>query len=223
MLASMWLAVAGLPVFFQPFPQAADHTAAVALASGRIGWRSPCLSLRCPGHEWRRPSAAGTFAYREVPVAASEPLLPGARPDGMRALSAPVSAQAWSSNYINALGIGTSLGLNPFRTPDTDVRMAFGPALRIQPYVHDGTARLGPVARLQVGISQKLGDRVRLTQRASIENGVANTFVRNSIGLDVFLHPQWMLDSDIETTHDSVPDGKGVTDTRGTVNLRYSF
>ena len=219
----MWLAVAGMPVFFQPFPQAADHTATIALASGRIGWRSPCLSLRCPGHEWRRPSAAETFAHREDPATATEPLLPGALPFGMPALSAPVSAQVWSSNYVNDLGIGTSFGLNPLRTPDTDVRMSFGPALRLQPYVDDGTARPGPVARLQVRISQKLGDRVRLTQRASIENGVANTFVRNSIGLDVFLHPQWLLDSDLETTHDSVPDGKGVTDTRGSVKLRYNF
>lgn len=222
MLASAWLALAGLPVFFQPLPQSVDRPATAAVASG-VGLHAPCLRLRCPGYEWKRPSAATAIAYREQPAPTTAALLPGALPDGAQSLRAPYSAQVWSSNYVNDLGVGTSLGLNPFRTPRTDVQLSFGPALRIQPYVDDGTARRGPVARLQLGVSQALGDRARLTQQASIEDGLANTFVRNSIGVDVFLHPQWMLDSNIETTRDSVPGGKPVTDTTGTMNLRYSF
>ncbi|MFT3897263.1 MAG: DUF481 domain-containing protein [Thermomonas sp.] len=220
MLVSTWLALAGLPVFFQPLPQSPDQTAVAAIASG-VGLHAPCLRLRCPGYEWQRPSAAITYRERPAPVSASS--LPGARPAGMQGLSAPYSSQLWSTSYFNDLGIGTSLGMNPFRTPATDVRMAFGPALRIQPYVDDGTARRGLVARGLVAMNQKLGDHARLTQQVSIEKGPANTFVRNSFGVDVFLHPQWVLDSDIETVHDTVPDGRGVTDTTGTVNLRYSF
>lgn len=221
MLASAWLALAGLPVFFQPLPQTADQASVVAVANGSAGLRRLCLRLRCPGYEWRRPSAA--IAYRKRPAPASATRLPGALPTGTQALDARYSAQLWSSNYFNDLGIGTSLGLNPFRTPDTNVTMSFGPALRIQPYVDDGTARRGLVARGQIGWNQKLGDRAWLTQRIRVEKGADNTFVRNSLGVDVFLYPQWVLDSDIETIHDTVADGKGVTDTSGTLNLRYSF
>ena len=57
MLASAWLALAGLPVFFQPFPPAAGQTTVVAITHG-MGWRRPCLRLRCPGHEWRAPAVA---------------------------------------------------------------------------------------------------------------------------------------------------------------------
>jgi hypothetical protein len=224
MLAFAWLAVAGLPVFFQPLPQAHDQTAVAAIAHG-LGWRRPCLRLRCPGDEWRRPPAAATFAYRERGAPTSEPLppLPGAPLAGTRTLHAPYSAQSWSANDFNDFGFGATLGFNPFRTPDTSVRFAFGPALRLQPYVDDGTARRGPVARGRIGVSHDIGDHARITQQTSIETGITNTFVRNSLRVDVFLHPQWVLDSDIETTHDSVPGGSSATDTRGSVNLRYSF
>lgn len=221
MPVSTWLALAGLPVFFQPFPQAADQAAVVAVASGRVGLHAPCLRLRCPGYEWQRPSTA--VHYRRHPARAPDPRLPGSLPAGEQALSAPFSARRWSSDYFNDLGFGTALGLNPFRTPDTDVRLSFGPALRIQPYVDDGTARRGLVARGQVGLDRRLGDRAWLTQRISFEKGPTNTFLRNSLGVDVFLHPQWVLDSDIETIHDSVADGSGITDTSGSLNLRYSF
>ena len=95
---------------------------------------------------------------------------------------------------------------------------------RLQPYVDYGTAAVGPIARGGLQLSQSFGERTRLTQQVQVETGRANTFVRQTIGVDVALDPKWSLRSDVEMRHDSAADGgNGETDTEGSVKVRYAF
>ena len=73
-------------------------------------------------------------------------------------------------------------------------------------------------------LSQSLGERARLTQQVQVETGRSNTFVRQTIGVDVTLKPQWTLRSDVEMRHDTAANGgSGETDTEGSVKVRYAF
>ncbi len=223
MLAPFWLAVAGLPVFQQPFPDAPAQPAAVALAAGDVSRRLPCLRLRCTGSEWRAPVAATTHAYREGNAQVLRAPLPGQPRSGF-GLSAPASRRDWTRGYASNVGVGAGYGVEAVRLPDTKLRVEVGPGYRLQPYTDHGTASSGPVARGRVELQQRLGDRARLEQRLQVETGRENTVVRNAVGVSVDLRPQWSLRSDLEVRHDSAADGgSGSTDTEGSVRLNYAF
>lgn len=223
MLATFWLAVAGLPVFQQPFPEAPEQPAAVAMAAGDVSRRLPCLQLRCAGSEWEPPAEATTYAYREGNAQVRRTELPGQAKRG-RSLRAPASRRDWTQGYASNAGVGAGYGVEAVRRPDTQVRVEVGPGYRIEPYANYGTNEEGPVARGRVELQQRLGDRARLEQRLQVEKGRANTVVRNRLGVRVDLQPQWSLQSDLETRHDSAADGgHGRTDTEGSVRLRYAF
>ena len=220
----LWLALAGLPVFHQPHAEAPQRPAAIALATGGISLRRPCLRLHCPAPEWRSPAPARTYAYRDrgdPPVRRAS--LPGAPRPGTRTLPAPAPPD-WVAPYAGLDRVGGRYGRRVVDTSATDVEIEVGTGYRWQPYVDNGAADTGPVARGQLRLRQKLGERTQLQQQTRVEAGRDNTFVRNSLGVAVELKPQWRLRSDVEIRHDTAADGgDGRTDAEGGVRVQYAF
>lgn len=226
MFASWWLALAGLPVFLQPLPEAPDRPAAVALASGQVSLRQPCYSLVCADAEWlaasRRPlqPARAPGAYDRI-APASNPQLQSRRIIGLRS---PATRRDWFYNTGREDRLAATYGFEAVRRPDTRVAVELGTGYRMQPYVDYGTAAQGPIARGSLQLQRRFGDRAQLQQRVQVETGRANTFVRQTIGLDLHLMPQWTLRSDFELRHNSAGNGgHGATDTEGSLSLRYAF
>lgn len=224
MLASLWLAVAGLPVFQQPLAEAPQRPAAIALAAGDVSLRRPCLQLNCPAAEWQPPAPARTYAYRgSSDQPARRALLPGAPTPGTRTLPAP-GRNDWVAPYAGLDRVGGRYGRRVVDKPNTDIEIEVGTGYRWQPYVDNGSADTGPVARGQIRLRQKLGEHAELRQQTRVESGRDNTFVRNSLGVAVELKPQWTLRSDVEMRHDTAADGgNGQTRTEGSVRVQYAF
>lgn len=224
MLATpLWLAMAGLPVFQLPIAGAPDRPAAIALAAGDVSLRRPCLALRCVDAEWAAPSAATTYAYRgdEQPVVHT--VLPGAPLPGVRTLPAPGNRD-WMAPYAGLDRVSARYGTTVLDKPGTGVDIEIGTGYRWQPYADNGGADTGVVARGRLEVRQKLGERTRLRQQTRVEAGRQNTYVRNSLGVEVQLKPQLKLTSDVEVRHDTAANGgSGQTDTEGNVRLRYAF
>lgn len=224
MFAAWWLAVLVPPVFVQPLPQAADADAAiadvpavVALAGGRASLQRPCRSLACLQAGWALPPAP-VFAARAArdPFALPAPLPPAAG----GGLYVPASRSDWLGTYGSNWRLGARYGIEAIRQPDTQLRIELGSGYRLQPYVDDGTAGTGPVARGRVDWTQRLGERAQLRQQLQVETGRHDTYLRNSLLLELVLQPNWTLHSRLELRHDSAAAD---TTTQGTVQLRYAF
>lgn len=227
MFASWWLAVAGLPVFLQPLPEAPDRPAAVALAAGQVSLRQPCYRLVCADAEWMRPIARGPVHPTSAPgsyqriAPARLPQLSSRRVIGLRS---PATRRDWFYNTGRNDRIATTYGYEAVRSPDARVQVEVGTGYRIQPYVDYGTAAEGPIARGSLLYTQRFGERAFLQQRTHVETGRANTFVRQTIGFDLHLVPQWSLRSDFELRHNTAGNGgNGATSTEGAMSLRYVF
>lgn len=227
MLAAWWLAFAGLPVFIQPMPEAPGEPAAVALAAGQVSLRTPCLSLVCADAEWSAPTRQTQLRRPTVP--GTLPRLRPSRPSPLATrryaqLYSPASRRDWITKRGNEQQIDAGYGFEAIRTPDTNLRLEVATGYRIEPYADYGTAEAGPIARGRMQLSQNLGERARLTQQVQVETGRSNTYVRQTIGVDVTLRPKWMLRSNVEMRHDTAANGgNGATDTEGSVKLRYAF
>jgi hypothetical protein len=227
MFASWWLAVAGLPVFLQPLPEAPDHPAVVALAAGQVSLRQPCYRLVCADAEWMRPVARGPVRAPAAPgsyariAPASLPQLSSRR---YIALRSPATRRDWFYNTGRRDRIAATYGYEALRSPDARVQVEVGTGYRMLPYVDYGTASQGPIARGSLMYTQRFGERAFLQQRVQVETGRENTFVRQTIGLDLHLVPQWSLRSDFELRHNSAGNGgNGITSTEGSLSLRYVF
>lgn len=227
MLTVLWLAITGLPVFEQPFPEAPHVPAAVAVATDQVSLRTPCYSLMCSDAEWLN---SGTS-----PALLSQPAAPGTaaslkktRPASLAtrrytSLSAPVISKDWINSKADKVAVGTTYGMNAFHNPSTNIRLQLGGGYRIEPYSNYGTATAGPVARGSVEVFKQFGERTRVNQSVMVETGRENTFLRQTIGVDFKLQPQWTLKSRVEMNHDSGAYGNSYTDTQGSLNLHYSF
>lgn len=213
MVAAFWLAVLMPPVFVQPFPQAPDVPAAVALAGGRVVPQRPCYSLQCLQAGWRM--AAPALPARRNPFA-----LPRALPVQRPGLRAPASRRDWVASYGSNARLGTRYGVEAVRDPDTQVRIEVGSGYRLQPHVDDGIGHIGPVARGSLVWLQRVGEHARLQQQVRVEAGRGDTYVRNSMSLDITLQPNWTLRSSFDLRHDSAADD---TAAQGSVQLRYTF
>lgn len=227
MFASWWLAVAGLPVFLHPLPEAPDRPAAVALAAGQVSLRQPCYSLVCADAEWMRPLARQPLNAPGVPgsyqriAPTAVPQLASRRHIGLRS---PATRRDWFYNTGRNDRIAATYGYEALRSPDARVQVEVGTGYRMQPYVDYGTAAQGPIARGSLLYTQRFGERAFLQQRVQVETGRENTFVRQTIGFDLHLMPQWMLRSNFELRHNSAGNGgEGITDTEGSMSLRYAF
>src|SRR5690606_3150693 len=120
--------------------------------------------------------------------------------------------------------VDTRYGLEAVRGPQTQVEVELGTGYRLQPYANYGTAAQGPVATGQLRLSQRLGEHAELNQQVRMERGRENAFIRQTVGLDLQLDPQWSLLGDFELRHDTAGNGgEGRTDREGSVRLRYVF
>jgi hypothetical protein len=228
MLATWWLAVAGLPVFIQPLPEAPDRPAAVAVASGQVSRRLPCYSLVCADAEWMNRTAARVPLARGNAPGSYDRIAPAQLPQlasrRFIGLRAPFARRAWFYNTGRNDRIATTYGFEALDTGDTRLAVELGTGYRLQPNVDYGTAAQGPIARGTIQFWQRFGDRARLQQQVLFETGRVNTFVRQTIGLDLQLMPQWTLRSDFELRHNTAGNGgAGSTDTEAALSLRYSF
>ena len=224
MLAAWWIAVLGQPVFLLPLPlpqvadaAAADVPAIIALAGGRASLQRPCRSLGCLRAAWDLP-APPLFASQPSrdPFAIPRPL-PATTSYG---LYVPASSSDRLATYGSNWRLGARYGIEAIRQPDTQLRIEVGSGYRLQPYVDDGTASTGPVARGSIEWMQRLGQRALLSQQLRVETGRHDTFVRNALALDILLQRSWTLGSTLELRHDGA---EGDTATRGSLQLRYAF
>ena len=227
MLASWWLAVVGLPVFMQPLPEAPDLPAAVAVASGRVSLRQPCFRLACADVEWMPTAATPARPDARAPgtvVAIRSQRLPRLATRRFIGLYSPASRRDWFYSTGGAALVDTRYGLEAVRSPQTQVEVELGTGYRLQPYANYGTAAQGPVATGHLRLSQRLGERAELSQQVRMERGRENAFIRQTVGLDLQLDPQWSLLGDFELRHDTAGNGgEGRTDREGSVRLRYAF
>lgn len=214
MVPVFWLAVLMPPVFVQPFPQAPDAPAAIALVGGQVSLQRACYSLACLQAGWQL---------------SMKPLLPAQRnpfavPRTLRAhhgrLHAPATRREWVANYGSNARLGTRYGIDAIRDPDTQVSIEVGSGYRLQPHADDGIGHVGPVARGSLLWLQRIGDRARLQQQVRVETGRGDTYVRNLMSLDITLESNWTLRSTVDLHHDSAADD---TATQGSVQLRYTF
>ena len=222
MLAAWWFAVLGQPVFLLPLPQSADAAMAdvpaiIVLASGRASLQRPCRSLGCLQAAWDQPppplfASAPTRDPFAMPRA-----LPATTSHGLRA---PASSSDWIAAYGSNWRLGARYGVEAIRQPDTQLRIEVGSGYRLQPYVDDGTAGIGPVARGSIEWLQRFGQRALLSQQLRVETGRHDILVRNALALDILLQPSWTLSSRLELRHDSAAAD---TATQGSLQLRYAF
>ena len=228
MFPGWWLAVVGLPVFTQPLPEAPFQPAPVALVGGQVPVRTPCYQLVCRDAEWQGP----------LPRALSPPPPPGARVGVRRQQAAtqrlrnrrliglytPAVARDRLIAYARNWRVDTTYRLDAVREEDTSLRVELGTGYRIEPYTDYGTAVPGLVARGGFSLQQRFGDRALWNQRVLFETGRENTYVRQSVGLDLWLADDWTLHSSMEMWHDTAANGgEGRTEKTGSVPLRYAF
>lgn len=222
-----WLALAGLSVFHQPLPEAPGEPAALAVADGRASLRMPCYRLVCTDAEWLEPTRYTTLWKPQVP--GTVPRLRPVRVSPLAtrrytSLRAPTTRREWFDAEATNAKVDTTYGLRAFHSPDTDLQFELGTGYRLQPYADHGTAAIGPIASGGLRLSQDFGDWGRLNQQVMVETGRRNTFVRQTIGVDIDLQPRLTLQSRIEMRHDTAADGgRGATDTEGSLRLRYAF
>jgi hypothetical protein len=226
MIAGGWLALLGLPVFLQPLPDAPQLPAAVAVASGQVSLRQPCLRLACADAEWqgflprmiegpRTPGKVDEIRPMRLPQLASRRYI---------GLHSPASRRDWFASTGSRALFAARYGLDAVRSPETRVQLEFGTGYRLQPYADWGAADQGLVASGLMRWNQRLGERAALNQQVRIERGREHAFVRQTIGLDLQLAPQWSLLGDVELRHDTAGDGgEGRTDREGSLRLKYAF
>ncbi len=227
MPAIWWLALVGLPVFQHPLPESPDEPAMLAVAAEHVSLRAPCFQLVCPDAEWLAPTRYTTLWKPKVPGTLSRLRPARSSPLASRryaSLNAPASQLAWFDAKASDAKINTTFGMDAIRRPGTDLQVQLGTGYRLQPYADHGTAVVGPIASGGLRLSQRFGERTQFNQQVRVETGRHNTFVRQTIGVDISLQPQWTLQSRVEMNHDSAADGgKGRTDTEGSLNLFYKF
>jgi hypothetical protein len=210
---AFWLAVFMPPVFVQPFPQAPDTPAAIAILAGDVSLQRPCYTLRCLQDGWQL--AATPLPARRNPFSLRRGL-----PAQRGFLYAPATRREWTSNYSSNARLGTRYGIDAIRDPETQLSIEVGSGYRLQPYADDGIGHIGPVARGSLRWLQRLGDRARLEQQVRVETGRGDTYVRNMMSLDIVLESNWTLRSSVDLRHDSAADD---TAAQGSLQLRYSF
>ena len=140
------------------------------------------------------------------------------------ALYEPAAARDRVIAYARNWRVDTTYRLDAVREQDTSLRVELGTGYRIEPYTDYGTAVPGLVARGGFSLQQRFGNRALWNQRVLFETGRENTYVRQSVGLDLRLADDWMLHSSLEMWHDTAANGgEGRTEKTGSVRLRYAF
>lgn len=212
----------GLALLLGPFvsiptPVYGGEPALIALASDPAHLRLPCYSTQCGDGGWR--VADGARAPRLVTATRRPVSLPGSRRHAP--LSAPATRRDASSHYASHFRVGTTYGYDALRDGDTRVGLNFGAGYRLAALHDDGVRHAGPVFRGELRVGQRLGERAQWTQRIQVEAGREDTFVKQSIGLDVALWPQWTLETDAVIRHR--PDSDALQTAEGWLGIRRRF
>jgi hypothetical protein len=201
MSAVLGLALLASPFVALPMPAHGEPTL-IALAADQARRRTYCFSTRCNDEEWRRvlsPSKNAADIYQKA--RRRPPALPGSR--RVVGLRAPARSRESRANYSNRWRIGTHYGLKVLRDGPTQLGLQFGAGYRLAPLRDDGVRVPGPVFRGELNLGQDLGTRARWTQRIFFETGQGESFVKQSLGLDVELWPAWTLETDYVIRHNS--------------------
>ncbi|SFK51651.1 Protein of unknown function, DUF481 [Lysobacter sp. cf310] len=218
------LALLGGPLLTLPTMPVPGDPTLMALASDPAQMRLYCFSTRCGDEEWRLALAPPPPQAREL----AEPQRPARRPLRLPGsqryigLSAPAAARESRGAYSNDFRIGTRYGLQVLRDGPTQLGLQFGAGYRLAPLYDDGINRPGAVMRGELNFGQKIGDRARWTQRVFVESGHGDTFVKQSVRLDVALWPDWTLETDFAIRHDS-DGGGGSESAESSIELRRRF
>ncbi|KRD77119.1 MULTISPECIES: DUF481 domain-containing protein [unclassified Lysobacter] len=218
------LALLGGPLLTLPtLPVSGDPTL-MALASDPAQMRLYCFSTRCGDEEWRLALAPPPSQARDLAAPATPSRRPLRLPGSQRyiGLSAPAAARESRGAYSNDFRIGTRYGLQVLRDGPTQLGLQFGAGYRLAPLYDDGINRPGAVMRGELNFGQKIGDRARWTQRVFVESGRGDTFVKQSVRLDVALWPDWTLETDFAIRHDS-NGGGGSESAESSIELRRRF
>lgn len=217
MLGAVGLALLTGPFVSFPTPVYGGEPALIALASDPANLRVPCYSTQCGDREWR---LAGSADAPRLKTATHRPvILPGS---GRRApLSAPATRRDAASHYADYFRVGTSYGYDALRDGDTRLGLNLGAGYRLAPLHDDGVRHPGPVFRGELRVGQRLGERAEWTQRIQFEAGREDTFVKQSIGLDVTLWPEWTLETDAVIRHQ--PNADALRTAEGWLGIRRRF
>ncbi|AWV06161.1 DUF481 domain-containing protein [Marilutibacter maris] len=160
--------------------------------------RGSCLSLRCNDAEWRLASD-GRLHGRATDWRSAAPGLRSQR--RWVRLSAPARAREHRDNYSNRWRIGTLYGVQLMRDGPVQLGVEFGAGYRLAPRSDDGIGQPGPVFRGAIDFGREFGERTRLSQHVMFETGNGQAFVKQSLGLDIDLWPEWTLETDYVIRH----------------------
>lgn len=217
MFGAVGLALLTGPFVSIPTPVYGGEPALVALASDPANLRLPCYSTQCRDGGW---GIAGYGATPRLETAPRRPVsLPGSR--SHVPLSAPASRRDASNHYADHFRVGTTYGYEALRDGDTRLGLNFGAGYRLAPLHDDGVRSTGPVFRGELRVGQRLGERAQWTQRIQFEAGRDDTFVKQSIGLDVALWPEWTLETDAVIRHR--PNADASQTAEGWLGIRRRF
>lgn len=217
MLGAVGLALLSGPFVSFPTPVYGGEPALIVLASDPANLRLRCYSTQCGDREWRL--AGDAKAQRLVTASRAPVRLPGSH---RRApLSAPATRRDAAAHYADHFRVGTTYGYDALRDGDTRLGLNFGAGYRLAPLHDDGVRRAGPVFRGELRVGQRLGERAEWTQRIQVEAGRDDTFVKQSIGLDVALWPEWTLETDAVIRHR--PDADTLRTAEGWLGIRRRF
>lgn len=217
MLGAVGLALLSGPFVTIPTPVYGGEPSLVLLASDPANLRLPCYSTQCGDREWRL--AGDAKAQRLVTANRAPVRLPGSH---RRApLSAPATRRDAAAHYADHFRVGTTYGYDALRDGDTQLGLNFGAGYRLAPLHDDGVRHAGPVFRGELRVGQRLGERAQWTQRIQVEAGREDTFVKQSIGLDVALWPEWTLETDAVIRHR--PDADAMRTAEGWLGIRRRF
>jgi hypothetical protein len=197
MLGAIGLALLGAPLVTLPTP--ADPAQ----------MRLQCFSTRCGDEEWKL-AMAPRQREPEIDPADLPPLRKVLLPGQQRVVggvSAPATSRASRAMYSNDYRIGTRYGVQAVRDGDTQIGLSFGAGYRLAPLADDGINRPGAVFRGELNLGQRLSDRARWSQRVQVESGGGDTFVKQSVRLDVDVWRNWKLETDFAIRHDNKGGG----------------
>lgn len=196
----------------EPAPQVA------ALGADPARMRLWCYSLRCGDEEWAGPR--GPLPPLQFATDNTATPLPGN--EAWIGLSAPATPRESRASYANDWRIGARYGMQAMRDGPARVAVQLGAGYRLAPLGDDGIHLPGPVLRGTFDFGYQFGERARWNQLIQWEAGQGQTFVKQSIGLDVLLWPQWMLETDFAIRHDEM-GSSGLESAESSVQLHRRF
>lgn len=222
MLGALGLALLGGPFVTIPSPAYGGDPTLIAIASDPVQMRLPCFSIRCGDSEWRH--VLGTDRP-ELPLAEQPTVrLPGTR--RKIGLSAPAVPRDSRDAYVNLNNwrVGTDYDVSAMRDGPLRVGLELGAGYQLAPLHAEGPQQTGPIFRGAIDFDSRFSERAQWTQRIEFQGGRGGeAFVRQKIGLDVSLWPDWTLETDFAIRHDTRNGNGGSETAESSIELRRRF